>query len=94
LIEELSPIFGGFPFSADEEGFYTLRTPTWGGTEEIPFIGIADDYGDIVHGAFLNPEKYSTQLIQAVSQSATLKQLAQGFTKGECFHLSTVSVHS
>jgi hypothetical protein len=92
LIEELAPIFGGFPFSADEEGFYTLRTPTWGGSEEIPFIGIGDDYGDIVHGAFLDPAKYNGQLVQAVSRSATLDQLAQGFTKGQWFALLTVPI--
>ncbi|CAI6096893.1 unnamed protein product [Clonostachys chloroleuca] len=81
LAEQLAPLFGGFPFSPDEEGYLTLKCPRWGGNEEIPFISIGDDYGDIVHGIFLSPEDYNGQLIQAVSQSATATQLVEAFQK-------------
>lgn len=83
LAEQLAPLFGGFPFSPDEEGYLTLKCPRWGGNEEIPFISIGDDYGDIVHGVFLSPEDYNGQLIQAISQSATATQLVEAFQKCE-----------
>jgi hypothetical protein len=81
--EALAPVLGGFPFQADEDGYYTLRVPRWGGNEEMPFISLGDDYGDIVHGVFLQPEKYNGQLIQGISQSATATQLVEEFEKGE-----------
>jgi hypothetical protein len=88
LVEELAPIFGGFPFQADEEGYYTLRAPRWGGNEEINFIAIGDDFGDLVHGVFLDPEKYNGQLVQGMSESATAEQLVQAFEAGKSDHPS------
>lgn len=83
LVEELAPLFGGFPFQADEEGYYTLRVPRWGGNEHINFIAVGDDYGDLVHGVFLNPEKHNGQLVQGMSESATATQLVEAFEKGK-----------
>lgn len=85
LDEGLAPILGGFPFQTDEDGYYTLRIPRWGGNEEMPFISLGDDYGDIVHGVFLQPEKYNGQLVQGISQSATATQLVETFERGELF---------
>ncbi|KAF4452726.1 NmrA-like family domain-containing protein 1 [Fusarium austroafricanum] len=81
LVEEFAPALGGFPFAADEEGYLTLHVPRWGGNEEIPFISIGDDYGDLVHGIFLDPAKYSGRLVQAISASETTDKLVSEFEK-------------
>lgn len=78
---ELADILGGFPFNADEEGFLTLHMPRWGGNDEIPFIAIEDDYGDFVHGVFLDPVAYNGRLIQAVSETAKPEKLVDEFQK-------------
>lgn len=85
LDESLAPILGGFPFQTDEDGYYTLRVPRWGGNEEMPFISLSDDYGDLVHGVFLQPEKYNGQLVQGISESATATQLVETFERGQFF---------
>ncbi|KAH6873926.1 hypothetical protein B0T10DRAFT_567658 [Thelonectria olida] len=81
LVEEFAPMLGGFPFAADESGFLTLHVPRWGGNEEVPFISIIDDYGDLVHGVFLAPEKYNGRLVQGISVGARLNQLTSSFEK-------------
>ncbi|KAI1013090.1 hypothetical protein LB503_001572 [Fusarium chuoi] len=75
LVEEFAPALGGFPFTIDEEGYLTLCVPRWGGNEEIPFISIGDDYGDLVHGIFLDPKKYNGRLVQGISASETTEKL-------------------
>lgn len=79
LSPELAPAIGGFPFEKDDEGYLSLRLPLWGGKNEVPFIGISDDFGDIVHGVFLGPEKYNGQLLQAASFCATLDDMVAEF---------------
>ena len=81
LVEEVAPLVGGFPFTADEEGYLTLHTPRWGGNNQIPFISIIEDYGDLVHGVFLAPEKYNGRLIQGISASETPETLVSVFEK-------------
>jgi hypothetical protein len=82
LVEELAPAVGGWPLVADEEGYLTLRVPRWGGNEKIPFIAIGDDWGDLVHGALLQPEKYNGRLVHGMSQEATASELVEIFDKG------------
>ncbi|KAF5549227.1 hypothetical protein FNAPI_8047 [Fusarium napiforme] len=82
LVEDFAPALGGFPFTTDEEGYLTLRVPGWGGNEEIPFISIGDDYGDLVHGIFLDPKKYNGCLVQGISASETTEKLVSEFGKG------------
>ena len=60
----------------------TLRVPNWGGNNEIPFIGIGADFGDLVHGVFLSPEEYNGHLIQGISFSATAEAFVGEFEKG------------
>lgn len=84
LVEEIAPVLGGFPFSADEEGYLTLRIPRWGGNDEIPLISIGDDYGDLVHSVFLDPKKYNGRLVQGISASETPEKLVSEFEKGMC----------
>lgn len=57
LSREVAPIFGGFPYYADDEGYLTFRAPNWGGMEQVPWLSIIDDFGDIVQGIFLDPER-------------------------------------
>lgn len=68
---------------ADEEGYLTLRVPRWGGNEKIPFISIGEDYGDIVHGAFLQPEKYNGKLVHGMSGEGTATELVEAYDKGQ-----------
>ncbi|CAG7556009.1 unnamed protein product [Fusarium equiseti] len=81
LVEELAPLLGGLPFLADDEGYMTLRVPRWGGNGEIPFISIGDDYGDLVHGIFLDPEKYNGRRVQGISASETPEKFVSEFEK-------------
>lgn len=83
LHETESRICGGFPLYTDEEGYLTWRSPRWGGNDEIPFIAIGDDYGDLVHGVFLDPKRYNRKFIQGMSQSVTPTQLVETFEKGK-----------
>ncbi|KAJ4267660.1 hypothetical protein NW762_003774 [Fusarium torreyae] len=81
LVEEIAPALGGFPFTTDEEGYLTLHVPHWGGNDEIPFIAIEKDYGDLVHGIFLDPKKYNGRLVQGISASETTEKLVSDFEK-------------
>ena len=44
---------------------------------------MSDDYGDLVHGVFLDPERYNDKLVQGASHSATAVQLVESFQQGE-----------
>lgn len=79
----MAPFCGGFPFNKDDEGYLSLRLPRWGGTDEIPFVSIDEDFGDIVHGVLLTPEKYHGKSIQAFSVSAKPQELVTAFEKGK-----------
>ncbi|KAM0397918.1 NmrA-like protein family domain-containing protein 1 [Fusarium culmorum] len=81
LVEEFAPALGGFPFTPDDEGYMTLHIPHWGGSGEIPFIAMDDDYGDLVHGIFLDPKKYNGRLVQGVSASEAPEKLVSEFEK-------------
>ena len=61
LVEEYADGFGGFPFHPDEEGYLTFRVPRWG--PDNSWIGVADDFGDIVHGVFLDPENFNGKMV-------------------------------
>jgi hypothetical protein len=82
LVKELAPFLGGFPLDADEEGYLTLRIPRWGRSDEIPFIALGEDFGDIVHGVLLDPSANDGKLIQALSESATPTELVEAFERG------------
>ncbi|CAG7965723.1 unnamed protein product [Penicillium olsonii] len=74
-------IFGGFPLQKDEEGFLTYRTPLWGGHEDVPWISVSDDLGDIVHGIFLNPTRWSGRLVQANGDIASFGDVTRKLIK-------------
>ena len=79
LVPEYAAAMGGFPFSADEEGYLTLKVPKWG--KDNAFVAVAEDYGDIVHGVFLNPEKWDGKRIQGVSEIIDWDGIVQAFEK-------------
>ncbi|KJZ74001.1 hypothetical protein HIM_06669 [Hirsutella minnesotensis 3608] len=67
LVKEVAPIFGGFPYFPDDEGYLTFRVPHWGGDERVPFVSVREDFGDIVHGIFLDPVRYKGRVIHGAS---------------------------
>jgi hypothetical protein len=48
----------------------------------VPFIAIADDFGDIVHGIFLDPESWNQKLVQGVSDIKSFKDVISDFERG------------
>ncbi|KAH7063865.1 hypothetical protein BKA63DRAFT_183817 [Paraphoma chrysanthemicola] len=82
LSQDLAPIFGGLPYIPGDDGVYVLRVPKWGGKEDVPFISITNDYGDIVHGVFLEPEKWNGKLVQGVSEIKSFDEVVAAFERG------------
>ncbi|WAO92333.1 NmrA domain-containing protein [Fusarium falciforme] len=74
--------FGGFATIPDAERFLTYRVPAMGNDpESVPWLAVADDYGDFVHGVFLDPERWNRQYIHGVSESASFAELTAKFQK-------------
>ncbi|KAI8717005.1 NmrA domain-containing protein [Fusarium sp. LHS14.1] len=72
--------FGGFATIPDAEGYLTYRVPAMGNNpESVPWLAVADDYGDFVHGVFLDPERWNRQYIHGVSESASFAELTAKF---------------
>ena len=88
LSKEVAPVFGGFPHFPDEEGYLTLRVPHWGGDNRVPFLGVQDDFGDIVQGIFLDPSRYNEHVVHGASQMRTFDQLAADFEDGRWYSVS------
>ncbi|KAJ5903850.1 hypothetical protein N7504_006233 [Penicillium tannophilum] len=79
LSKEAAPIFGGFPHFPNDEGRLVFRTPYWGGKEDVPWLSISDDFGDIVQGALLDPETWNGHFIHALSNVRSFKELTEDF---------------
>jgi hypothetical protein len=67
--------------------------PRWGGKEDVPFISIGDDYGDIVHGIFLEPENWNGKLVQGVSDIKSLDEVVAAFERGKLVYIPRPSRH-
>ncbi|KID67412.1 NmrA family protein, partial [Metarhizium hybridum] len=80
-LPEFVELMGGFPFTADADGYLSLRLPRIGGDDKLPFIAMKDDYGDLVHGVLLQPDAYNGQLIQAASEMAKPDELVAKFQR-------------
>jgi hypothetical protein len=74
--------FGGFPFNKDSEGQLTLRSPLIGGGESVPWICIEEDFGDLVHGIFLNPLRWNRRTVQAVGDIQSFADVVDTFARG------------
>ena len=75
--------FGGFAKVVDQDGYLTWKTPPMGNDPEmVPWLAVADDYGDIVHGVLLDPETWNGQYIDAVSESMGFADMTSLFEKG------------
>ncbi|KAF2258880.1 NAD(P)-binding protein [Lojkania enalia] len=81
LVPEMAPIFGGFPFNPCDDGTLVFRSPRWGGKEDVPFINIGRDFGDIVHGVLLEPDRWAGKLVQGVSDIQSLADMVGMFEK-------------
>ncbi|KAL4862416.1 hypothetical protein BDV12DRAFT_190432 [Aspergillus spectabilis] len=78
---ELTPVFGGFPYVPDSDNFLTITTPRWGKDTDVtvPWIGIREDFGDIVHGVLLEPEMYDGKVVPALSDPCSFPGVADAF---------------
>jgi len=74
--------FGGFPFNKDSEGQLTLRSPLIGGAENVPWICMEEDFGDLVHGIFLNPLRWNRRTVQAVGDIQSWAEIVDTFVRG------------
>ena len=81
-VPELAKAFGGFPLFEDKEGYLTWELPKWGGPDNVPWVSVADDYGDIVHGVFLNPEKWNGKKVHGISDITSHEDMVKEFENG------------
>ncbi|KAI1919066.1 hypothetical protein LOZ12_002023 [Ophidiomyces ophidiicola] len=81
LAKEVAPIFGGFPHEVDSDGFLTFVVPRWGGKEDVPFISMSDDFGDIVHGMFLDPMQWDGCIVHGCSDICSFDDVVATFEK-------------
>lgn len=79
LGKEVAPVFGGFPYFTDDVGYLTFKVPYWGGDEHVPWLSISDDFGDIVHGIFLDPSRWSGHFVHGVSDIRSFEQVVADF---------------
>ncbi|KAJ6119518.1 hypothetical protein N7523_003798 [Penicillium sp. IBT 18751x] len=79
LGKEVAPVFGGFPHFPDDQGIRTFRVPYWGGEERVPFLSVVEDWGDIVHGIFLDPSRWNGRFVHGISTICSFDQLVQDF---------------
>ncbi|KAE8415646.1 hypothetical protein BDV36DRAFT_220920 [Aspergillus pseudocaelatus] len=80
LGKEVAPVFGGFPYFTDDEGYLTFKVPYWGGDEHVPWLSISDDFGDIVHGIFLDPSRWNGHFVHGISDIRSFEQVVADFT--------------
>jgi hypothetical protein len=80
--------FGGFPMFPDEEGIYTFTSPVLnvGGEGKVQTLSVADDFGEMVHGMFLDPLRWKNQTIQCLSDSFSYEEMVTVFKEGRHPH--------
>lgn len=85
LSPEYAACFGGFPLRSDAEGYLTFASPHLGGQGKVPWLAVAEDFGDMIHGLFLDPAPYHGRTVQLFSDSITMEGLTALFSEGLCF---------
>ena len=93
LDKDSAELFGGFPLMSDSDGYLTYRLPYYGGNGEVPFVDISHDFGDVVHGMLLDPERWNGRIIHAISEMVTQQDVCQIFESCEWL-LFNVTYHS
>lgn len=85
---EFAKAFGGFPLFPDNEGIYTLNCPQLkvGGGGKIQHVAMADDFGEMVHGLFLDPLKYRNQIVQCLSDAFSFEEMIEVFKEGKSLY--------
>ncbi|VUC34760.1 unnamed protein product [Clonostachys rosea] len=74
--------FGGFARLKDSDGYLTIFLFPMGNTpESTPFTSVRDDYGDIVHGVFNDPESWDKQTVWAVSHPVSFQGVADAYNR-------------
>lgn len=79
----MQTLLGGFPAKKDEEGFLTCKSPLWGGIEDVPWVSITDDFGDLVHGIFLDPIRWNHRPVQTVADPMSFGEMTRIFSLGK-----------
>ncbi|KAF2112779.1 hypothetical protein BDV96DRAFT_614183 [Lophiotrema nucula] len=81
-MSDVAVLYGGFPYHPSSDGALVLKLPRWGGKDEkVPWISMTEDFGDIVHGALLDPERWNGKLIQGVSDPRSSEEVTATFQK-------------
>ncbi|KAJ5382511.1 hypothetical protein N7517_000422 [Penicillium concentricum] len=76
----MQTLLDGFPAKKDNDGYLTCRSPLWGGNEDVPWISIGDDFGDMVHGIFLDPIRWNHRPVQAVADPMSFGEMTRIFS--------------
>ncbi|OQD98274.1 hypothetical protein PENVUL_c072G01493 [Penicillium vulpinum] len=76
----MQTLLDGFPCKKDNDGYLTCRAPLWGGNEDVPWISIGDDFGDLVHGIFLDPIRWNHRPVQAVADPMSFGEMTRIFS--------------
>ncbi|OQE41399.1 hypothetical protein PENCOP_c005G00817 [Penicillium coprophilum] len=76
----MQTLLDGFPTKKDNDGYLTCRSPLWGGNEDVPWISIGDDFGDLVHGIFLDPIRWNYRPVQAVADPMSFGEMTRIFS--------------
>ncbi|PYH85265.1 NAD(P)-binding protein [Aspergillus uvarum CBS 121591] len=80
ITPEYAAAFGGFPITPDADGIYTFTSPVLGGENTVQTVSVADDFGEMVHGMFLDPLRWKNQTIQLLSDSFSYEDMVKVFT--------------
>ncbi|KAL4864440.1 hypothetical protein BDV12DRAFT_205680 [Aspergillus spectabilis] len=78
---EYAQAFGGFPIKPDNEGYFTLASPRVGGEGKVQTVSVADDFGEMVHAMFLNPQEWKNRTIPCMSDSFSYEDMVKVFTE-------------
>lgn len=74
--------FGGLARQPDDEGFLTLKLPPMGNDPElVPWTAVEHDYGDAVHGVFVDPAPWAGKTVWAVSDPRSFQDLIDAYNK-------------